>query len=160
MSMFSILKANLTTKPYAISDAVKRIDHFYAEMQITPEEHEELMKLINERANPNMERASEQAQIDALVKSVSLLSERVESLEKRLAYDSGESGDAESSEPLEPVIPEWYRWDGIGVIPWQKGSECVHNGITWVSGVDDNIWEPGSAGLHDNIWARKEESLI
>lgn len=158
MSMFSILKANLTTKPYAISDAIKRIDHFYAEMQLTSEEHEKLLKLVNECANPEMERASEQAQIDALVKEISLLSARVAFLEKHLAYDSGESEGQEPSEPLEPVIPDWYRWDGIGVNPWQSGSECVHNGVTWISGVDNNVWEPGAVGVYDNIWEMKKES--
>ncbi len=45
-----------------------------------------------------------------------------------------------------------------GEIPdWSPGSWAIdvkvkHNGKIWLSGVDNNTWEPGTAGVYDNIW--------
>lgn len=47
-----------------------------------------------------------------------------------------------------------------GVEPWVGGQsyakdvEVTHKGGVWLSGVDNNTWEPGSAGVFDNIWKR------
>ena len=30
--------------------------------------------------------------------------------------------------------------------PYQKGDKVTHNGKTWVSTVDNNVWEPGAYG--------------
>lgn len=49
---------------------------------------------------------------------------------------------------------------GAGPEPWvqgqsyAKGVEVSHKGGTWLSGVDNNVWEPGSVGVYDNIWKR------
>lgn len=32
------------------------------------------------------------------------------------------------------------------------GVEVIHNGWVWLSGVDNNIWEPGAPGVYENIW--------
>lgn len=56
------------------------------------------------------------------------------------------------SSPDADEWPEWYAWDGMGAIPWQNGSQCTHNGIRYISRVDNNIWEPGASGVYDNIW--------
>ena len=45
-----------------------------------------------------------------------------------------------------------------GEIPdWSPGSWAIdvkvrHRGKIWLSGVDNNTWEPGAAGVYDNIW--------
>jgi hypothetical protein len=35
---------------------------------------------------------------------------------------------------------------------YDSGVQVTHNGKTWLSMVDNNVWEPGAAGVHDNIW--------
>lgn len=48
--------------------------------------------------------------------------------------------------------------EGAGPEVWQpgqsyaKGVEVAHSGGVWVSGVDNNVWEPGA--VNDNIWRR------
>ena len=42
------------------------------------------------------------------------------------------------------VIPEWEQPDSTN--PYMKGDKVTHNGKTWESEVDNNVWEPGSYG--------------
>lgn len=37
---------------------------------------------------------------------------------------------------------------------YAKGVEAIHNGGVWLSGVDNNTYEPGGDGVHDYIWKR------
>lgn len=45
-------------------------------------------------------------------------------------------------------IGEWKQPDSTN--PYMKGDEVIHNGKTWVSDVDNNVWEPGVYG-----WSEK-----
>ena len=53
---------------------------------------------------------------------------------------------------------------GAGPEPWVQGQsydkdvEAIHNGGVWLSGVDNNVWEPGAAGVFDNIWKRVRDA--
>lgn len=53
---------------------------------------------------------------------------------------------------------------GSGPEPWvqgqsyAKGVEVIHNGGVWLSGVDNNVWEPGAAGVFYNIWKRVRDA--
>ena len=38
------------------------------------------------------------------------------------------------------VIPEWEQPDSTN--PYMKGDKVTHNGSTWMSLVDNNVWEP------------------
>ena len=42
------------------------------------------------------------------------------------------------------VIPEWEQPDSTN--PYMAGDKVTHNGKTWVSEVDNNVWEPGVYG--------------
>lgn len=42
------------------------------------------------------------------------------------------------------VIPNWEQPDSTN--PYSKGDKVTHNGKTWVSDVDNNVWEPGVYG--------------
>ncbi len=50
------------------------------------------------------------------------------------------------------------RINAPGEIPaWVQGSyakdvQVTHNGKTWISVVDNNVWEPGATGIGDTIW--------
>lgn len=35
---------------------------------------------------------------------------------------------------------------------YAKDVRVTHGGKTWISMVDNNVWEPGAAGVYDNIW--------
>lgn len=46
--------------------------------------------------------------------------------------------------PTPSVIPEWEQPESTN--PYMKGDKVKHNGKTWVSTVDNNVWEPGVYG--------------
>lgn len=46
--------------------------------------------------------------------------------------------------PDETVIPEWEQPDSTN--PYMAGDKVMHNGKTWVSDIDNNVWEPGVYG--------------
>lgn len=48
--------------------------------------------------------------------------------------------------PDENVIPAWEQPDSTN--PYMKGDMVTHNGKTWVSIIDNNVWEPSVA----NTW--------
>ena len=35
---------------------------------------------------------------------------------------------------------------------YAKDTQVTHGGKTWISMVDNNVWEPGAAGVYDSIW--------
>ena len=47
------------------------------------------------------------------------------------------------------VIPEWEQPDSTN--PYMKGDKVTHNGQTWESLIDGNVWEPGAAGT-ESLW--------
>jgi hypothetical protein len=46
--------------------------------------------------------------------------------------------------PDPETIPEWVQPGSTN--PYMKGDKVTHNGSTWVSLVDNNVWEPGVYG--------------
>lgn len=42
-------------------------------------------------------------------------------------------------------VGEWKQPDSTN--PYAKGDKVTHNGKTWVSNVDGNVWEPGATGV-------------
>lgn len=46
--------------------------------------------------------------------------------------------------PDPDVIPEWVQPDSTN--PYAKGDKVKHNGRTWVSDINGNVWEPGVYG--------------
>ena len=46
--------------------------------------------------------------------------------------------------PDPEVIPEWVQPESTN--PYMIGDKVMHNGQTWVSTVDNNVWEPGVYG--------------
>lgn len=45
-------------------------------------------------------------------------------------------------------IPEWEQPDSTN--PYMKGDQVTHNGDTWESEIDYNVWEPGTYGWKKN----------
>lgn len=46
--------------------------------------------------------------------------------------------------PDPEVIPEWEQPGSTN--PYSAGDKVTHNGKTWVSDIDNNVWEPGVYG--------------
>lgn len=46
--------------------------------------------------------------------------------------------------PDETIILEWEQPDSTN--PYAKGDKVIHNGKTWISDIDGNVWEPGVYG--------------
>lgn len=51
--------------------------------------------------------------------------------------------------PDENEIPEWEQPDSTNA--YMTGDKVTHNGATYVSLVDNNIWEPGVTGT-ESLW--------
>ena len=49
--------------------------------------------------------------------------------------------------PDENVIPEWEQPDSTN--PYMIGDKVTHNGKTWVSIVNNNVWEPSVYGWEE-----------
>lgn len=46
--------------------------------------------------------------------------------------------------PDPEVIPEWIQPSSTN--PYMAGDKVTHNGQTWISTIDNNVWEPGVYG--------------
>ena len=46
--------------------------------------------------------------------------------------------------PDPETIPEWVQPGSTN--PYMQGDKVKHNGKTWVSDIDNNVWEPGVYG--------------
>lgn len=52
------------------------------------------------------------------------------------------------TDPSGTILP----WEQPGSTnPYMKGDKVTHNGKTWESLVDNNVWEPGATGT-ENLW--------
>lgn len=56
--------------------------------------------------------------------------------------------------PDPDVIPAWEQPDSTN--PYMTGDKVTHNGKTWVSDVDNNVWEPGATGT-ETLWKEVDE---
>lgn len=51
--------------------------------------------------------------------------------------------------PDPETIPEWKQPDSTN--PYANGDKVTHNGKTWMSSIDGNVWEPGVVGT-ESLW--------
>lgn len=52
------------------------------------------------------------------------------------------------TDPSGAILP-WVQPDSTN--PYAKGDKVTHNGKTWESLVDNNVWEPGAVGT-ESLW--------
>ncbi len=52
------------------------------------------------------------------------------------------------TDPSGAILP-WVQPDSTN--PYAKGDKVTHNGKTWESLVDNNVWEPGAVGT-ERLW--------
>ena len=149
--MYKIYKRVLESKSYNLADITDKIEQRCAEGKITEAEREELLTLANQNASAKNSKAAMQNQIDALFEICAELALEIKALKEGAGETPEETPDAQEE------YKAWQRWNGIGPIPYQEGSKCTHNGAKYISGVRDNIWEPGAPGVNENIWKKVEE---
>lgn len=141
--MYIIISNVIKSGNYELNDMLRKIDTIWMQGSLTDEERGELVELAQSNADPAKSYAPLQEQINQAF-------DRIKALEGRMAkLEAGE-------EPEPEEWPEWYKWDGVGRVPWQNGSKCTHNGVRYISRVDNNVWEPGGEGVHENIWEAVE----
>ena len=51
--------------------------------------------------------------------------------------------------PEPEIIPEWEQPDST--TPYMQGDKVTHNGKTWISDIDGNVWEPGVYGWNEVV---------
>ena len=76
-----------------------------------------------------------------------LTDKKLEEMEKRLSAWEPKNAPALWAKvliPDETVVPEWEQPDSTN--PYSAGDKVTHNGKTWVSDIDNNVWEPGVYG--------------
>ena len=49
--------------------------------------------------------------------------------------------------PDETAAPEWEQPDSTN--PYMTGDKVTHNGKTWISTIDNNVWEPSVYGWEE-----------
>lgn len=141
--MYQIIHNVIASKRYELRDMLSKIDTIWVQGDLTDEQRTELVELAQANADPSQGYAPLQEQINAALDQIKALNDRVSALE---------AGEDPEPTPEPEGWPEWYAWNGVGRIPWQNGSKCTHNGVKYISRVNDNIWGPGAAGVYDNIW--------
>lgn len=47
------------------------------------------------------------------------------------------------------TVPEWEQPESTN--PYMMGDKVTHNGKTWTSSIDNNVWEPGVYGWEENL---------
>lgn len=52
-----------------------------------------------------------------------------------------------ASDTIRDYVQAWVTGQS-----YAKDVQVMHGGKTWISMVDNNVWEPGAAGVYDNIW--------
>ena len=51
--------------------------------------------------------------------------------------------------PDPETITEWEQPDSTN--PYMQGDKVTHNGKTWISDIDGNVWEPGVYGWNEVV---------
>lgn len=46
--------------------------------------------------------------------------------------------------PNSDIIPEWVQPESTN--PYMVGDKVIYNELTWISNIDNNVWEPGVFG--------------
>ena len=154
--MYEIIKQVIESKNYELATMLKKVKTLWAENEISDEQKEELIAFANENANPENSKASEKKQIEAIFQNLAEMALEIKTLKTAVAELQGEAVEPEETEEY----PQWERWNGIGLIPWNEGSKCTHNGRYYLSHVNENHWEPGALGVYDNIWEDITEQVL
>lgn len=157
MSMKTIFESVIREGTYNLADIISKAHEEYVANRLTAEEREEVISMAQSNAKPENGYAEANARIDQAFKDIQALQSSMENaLQEIEAVKNAIDGPGGTVKPPEePSVeewPEWYSWDGISLNPWQDGVKCIHNGKKYISRVNNNVWEPGAAGVYETIW--------
>lgn len=155
--MYEIFKSVIASKSYNLEEMIKKINIRWVEDILTEEQREELIALAQTNADPSQSNAPLQKQIEEISKKQIALEGTVEKLSAMVQKikETVESGGTVVPDPEPPITeeyPAWEPYNGIPPVPYQVGSKVAHNGKKWESMVPNNVWEPGTFGVDQNIW--------
>lgn len=162
MSMKNIFESVINKGAYNLTDIIDKAHEEYIANRLTKEERDEIIVLAQGNTKPENNYSEINARIDKIFEDISILNKTVSANAKEIvaikeAIEKIGATVPPTEEPTEEEWPEWYAWDGVTLNPWQDGSKCTHNGVRYISKVDNNIWEPGAIGVHDFIWEKQAE---
>lgn len=148
MNIYEQMKEFITRKMYALTEVQDILNSLLVKKQLTSEQYEELVDMTYEYIGQPQEDYSEQ--IMAILKQIADINTRLTALE--------------NGEPIEPPTPsevqDWQPWNSIphgmegSVGIYMKGERVRHNGVIYESVIDNNIYEPASAGIDERIWKK------
>lgn len=137
-TLYNLFIDVIKAKNFKLEDMTAKIKRSYIAGDITEEEHNELLSLVNENLNPETERPE---WFDFAKEVIA----RIEALEKKV--------NTETSAPEEtPKYEKWTPWDGESD-KYQYGAIVEHNGVLYeniLQGIQ-NTWEPGTIGT-ERLW--------
>ena len=150
MNKYFIFKSVIESGKFQLVDMLDKITTVWIQDGITAEEKDELVSLAHAHTTVDGNRADAHARIDAAFA-------KIDALEKEIALLKQGTTETPDAEETPESIPAWHPWDGVGTIPWQAGTVCVHNGTTYESMINNNVWEPGAPGIDERYWVVVEK---
>lgn len=140
--MYEIIKNVILSGVFKLADMMTKIDTLWVQGDLTEEQRNELVILMQENVKPESE-TPEQA---TLYKQIL---EKYEALEKRVV--KLENGGTEPEPPAGVEIPGWEPWDGISD-RYKYGSVVSIDQKYYISCYQgQNTWMPGSMGT-EGLW--------
>lgn len=130
--MYEIIKQVILNGGYKLNDMQGKIKRMYVRGDLTEDQMDELLVMVNGGANPNAERPD-------TLEMLKSISARLDKVEARLNA-------LENSGTQPEEYPAWAVWDGISN-NYQPGAIVTHSGKLWQSVYPgQNVWEPGVVG--------------
>lgn len=131
--MYEIIRQVILNGGYKLTDMQGKIKRMYVRGDLTEEQMDELLVMVNGGANPNAERP------DTL--------EMLKSISARLDKVEAKLNALENSGTQPEEYPAWTPWDGVSN-NYQPGAIVAHNEKLWQSVFEgQNVWEPGTVSF-------------
>lgn len=139
--MYEKIKEVIESSRFELSDMLKKIDTIWLQGDITEEQKTELVKLAQEKANPENSYAPLQEQIDNLFKITDTLQTEVKTLSDKVTKLEG--GEIEP-EPSSAEYPEYKQPTGSHDA-YYKGDKVTFKGKKYICIAPDDyavVWNP------------------
>lgn len=133
--MYETIKSVIESGRYELSDMLKKIDTIWLQGDITEEQKTELVKLSQEKANPENSYAPLQEQIDNLFQITGTLQADVKTLSDKVAKLEG--GEIEP-EPPSTEYPEYKQPSGSHDA-YYKGDKVTFKGKKYICTAPEDL---------------------
>lgn len=131
--MYEKIKEIIESGRYELSDMLKKIDTIWLQGDVTEEQKTELVKLAQEKANPENSYAPLQKQIELAFSEINALKERVDKLENQDPQPE--------PEPQEEYPP--YKQPTGAHDAYNTGDKMTYtDGKKYICQMDNCVWSP------------------